>query len=120
MSSATTLTTFTSAATEANKHRQTKPVRTDYRVIFANKVRYHQDQVWERDYEGTIVVGKNGGRMYTMVKDKERMIGAPRKIFNSHREYESWRDRDQTESVDDIDIEEFPELGEQNTHLVAE
>ena len=108
MTSTNQLTTFTSAGTRANQqlNKSTKP-RDDYRVIFADKVRYHQDKVWDRDHEGAIKIGKEGGRMYTMVADHERMTGAPHKTFDSESEYQRWyNEREIFQELEDVDVEE--------------
>jgi len=126
MTSARTLSTFTSTGTEANKTRatagQTKKPRDDYRVIFADKVRYHQDKVWDRDHEGGIKIGKEGGQMYTMVKDYERMTGAPRKIFDSEHEYHRWQaHRELFQELEDVDLEEEEQVIEDlNSDLIRE
>ena len=123
MTSTNHFTTFTSTGTRANQQlNKTTKVRDDFRVIFTDKVRYHKDKVWDRDHEGAINIGKEGGRMYTMVNDHERMVGAPRKIFSSEDEYIRWyRDRVIFQEVEDVDIEEDePEIEDLNSELIRD
>ena len=118
-----TLTTFTSTGTETNKKRQTqtKP-RDDYRVIFADRVRYHKDKVYVRDEEGHIKKNKKGLNIYDLVKDENRMLGAPRKIFNTEREYKAWtQDRHTFGQIEDVELEsDDDEIDEMNSELIRE
>jgi len=117
---------FTSAGTEANKKLQQenkKPkVRDDFRVIFADKVKYPHSKVWIRDEQGHIKKDVKGAKMFNLVKDESRMLAPPRKIFSNEQEYIRWRkERETFQEVEDVDVEEEePEIEDLNSELIKD
>ena len=62
---------FTSTGTEANKRfqeqKQAPKPRDDWRVIFADKVTYPYNKVWDRDEQGHIKKDRKGAKMFNKV-----------------------------------------------------
>tara|TARA_A100001011_G_C13908057_1_gene673896 strand:+ start:70 stop:450 length:381 start_codon:yes stop_codon:yes gene_type:complete len=117
---------FTSTGTEANKRfqeqKQAPKPRDDWRVIFADKVTYPYNKVWDRDEQGHIKKDRKGAKMFNKVKDETKMLAPPRKIFSNEQEYNRWRNERKTfQEVEEIDVEEEePEIEDLNSELIRD
>ena len=119
-----TFTTFTSPATESNKAytSKLKKPRDDYRVIFADQVKYPKNKVWLRDDRGIIKKDVAGNKLFELVVDTEQMLEAPRKIFDNAEEYMRWcRHRTTFQEIADDDFEEEePLIEDLNSDLIRD